>query len=378
MSEDGVLVTGPVMAGRAGGSADRTSRPRRWLLHLCELVLVGLMAACTPSLDAAPDENAGSGSGEGAAPSGSVRLYVANRYEGVLRLDPATLAILDTIDTGPRPHGMVPAPDGRTLFITVEASDELLEVDVATHAIRRRVQVGSVPNEPTISVDGRRVFVPLRGGDHTAVVDTDTFTVIGEIPAGAMEHNAYTSANGTHVYLTSMGDRTVTVADPTTLEVVKRIPMGGVPRPMAILEDESIAYVALSSLLGFVTVDLQAGRVVDRLEKPIPAGTPVPPLDTYTHGMLLGPNERELWVAAYATRTVYAYLVPERREFAAIPVEGGPHWFALHPDGEPLYVTLENTGKVAAIHRGLREVLRTRKVCEAPTRMVVFRTPVGD
>ncbi len=307
---------------------------------------------------------------------GTVRLYAVDRYEGVFQLDPHTLDVLDTIDTGPRPHGIVASPDGRTLYITVETSNELLKVDVATHEIVSRVDVGPIPNEPTISANGRHVFVPQRGGDQTAIVDTESMLVVKTLSAGRAQHNAYTSANGDRVYVTSMGDSLITVIDPTTLEIQRQIHVGGIPRPVALTADDSLAYVALSGLIGFVTVDLSSDQVVHRVEYPIPPGTPPPPLDTYTHGLLLTPNERELWVAAYGTSRVYGFLLPERRQFAEIETEGGPHWFTLHPDGEPLYVSLEAGGAVAAIHRGLRAVLRTAKIGEAPTRILAFRTPV--
>lgn len=320
-----------------------------------------LLAACTAS--DRPSETAGR--------DGEVRLYVADRYEGVFQLDPHTLAILDTIDTGPRPHGLIVSPDRRTLYITVETTHELLKVDAATNEIVARVRVGPVPNEPTISNDGRYVFVPQRAGDQTDVVETEAMTVVKTLPVGREEHNAYTAADGT-VYVTAMGDSLIAVIDPVALEIERKIPVGGIPRPVALTADESVAYVALSNLHGFVTLDLRTDAVVHRLEIPLPAGTPPPLLDTYTHGLLLTPDQRELWVASYATDKVYAFLMPERTPLAEIAVGQGPHWFTLHPSGEPLYVSVERAGTVAAIHRGLRTVMRTAPVGRAPTRILAF------
>ncbi len=303
-------------------------------------------------------------------------MYVVDRYEGVRRLDPHTLEVIDSIDTGPRPHGIVAAPDGWTLYITLEVSNEVLRVDVATHAITGRAQVGDVPNEPTLSKDGRYLFVPLRAGDATDVVETETMTRVKSLSTGRAGHNAYTSWDGSVVYSTSMGDSLIAVIDPERLEVTRKIPTLGVPRPVALTQDGNRAYVALSGLIGFITIDLSTDEIVERTELAIPPGTPPPLLDTYTHGILLTPDERELWFAAYATRRVYGYLMPEQEQFADIEVDGGPHWFTLHPDGEPLYVSLESGSKVAAIHRGLREVVRVAEVGNAPTRILAFRTPV--
>jgi len=310
-------------------------------------------------------------------PAGEVRLYVADRYDGVLRLDPHTLAVLDTIRTGPRPHGLIASPDGRTLYITVETSNELLKVDVATHEILARVDVGPVPNEPTISRDGRHVFVPQRGGDQTVVVETATMTVVRSLPAGREQHNSYTSADGRHIYVTSLADSMITVIDADSLEVLRNIRMPGIPRVIAFTADDSLAFVTMSGMIGFVTLDLHADRVIDRLELSIPEGTPPPLLDTYTHGVLLTPDERELWIAVYATDRVHAFTLPGNSPLADLAIAQGPHWFTLHPDAEPLYVSLERAGQVAAIHRGLRTVQVRADVGQAPTRILAFRASVN-
>lgn len=344
------------------------------------LILMGValvLGACAPETAPESKEEAGARTAAPAGAEGGVRLYAVDRYEGVRRLDPHTLEVLDVIDTGPRPHGIVASPDGRLLYVTLEVSNEVVKVDVETHEILARAAVGPVPNEPALSADGRYLFVPQRGADGADVVDTETMTVVKTLPAGAQGHNAYLSADGRRVYSTSMGEDLISVIDVSSLEIERRIPVGGVPRPVALTRDGRLAYVALSGLIGYVTVDLESDEIVHRVELPIPPDTAPPPLDTYTHGVLLTPDQRELWLAAYATGKVYAYLVPEHRQIAEIEVGKGPHWLTLHPDGEPLYVSLEQQGAVAAIHRGLREVLRTAEVGQAPTRVLAFRTHVG-
>lgn len=308
-------------------------------------------------------------------PKRTVRLYAVDRYEGIRRLHPESLEVMETIDVGRRPHGLIASPDGRYLYITVETSNELVKLDVASGEILARTRVGPVPNEPTISGDGRYVFVPQRGGEHCDVVDTRTMTVVDSLPAGEEQHNAYTCARGDHVYVTSMKDELITVIDPHALQITSKIPVGGIPRPVALTRDESVAYVALSGLHGFVVLNLNSHEVEDKIEIPVPDGTPRPLLDTYTHGLLLSPDERELWLASYATGKVYAFALPEREVMAEIEVGEGPHWFTLHPAGEPLYVTLERAGKVAAIHRGLRVVQHSASVGQAPTRILAFQGP---
>lgn len=345
------------------------ARWRRWtILGLSAWALAGCGAP-------ASEQGPGTAALREDAPGGEVRLYVADRYESVRQLAPDTLETVATIDVGLRPHGLIVSPDRRTLYVTVETTNELVKVDLRSHEILGRVTVGPVPNEPTITQDGRYVFVPSRGGDSCYVVDTETMTVIKQLAAGRAEHNAYTSADGHWVFVTSMGDDLITVVNAHTLEIDRQIAVGGVPRPVALTADLSLAYVALSGLTGFVTLDLRTDAIVDLLEIPIPEDTPVPLLDTYTHGLLLTPDERELWLAAYGTHKIHAFSMPEKKHFAEIDVPGTPHWLALHPDGEPLYVTIESAGQVVAIHRGLRQVVRSAAVGEGPTRIIAVRVP---
>jgi DNA-binding beta-propeller fold protein YncE len=302
-----------------------------------------------------------------------VRLYVADRYEGVLRLDPYSLAVLDTIHTGRRPHGLIVSPDRRWIYITVETTNELLKVDVRSDSIVARARVGPVPNEPTISANGRYVFVPQRAGTETDVVDTETMTVVKSLPVGREEHNAYTSADGREVFVTAMGDSLIAVIDPEQLVIKRKIKIPGIPRVVALKQDGSGAFLTLSSLHGFAELDLRTDATRRVIELPVPPGTPRPLLDTFTHGIILSPDEREVWIASYATDRVYAFTVPEMEPLADLVTGEGAHWFTLHPSGEPLYVSLERAGAVAAIHRGLRVVQATAKVGQAPTRILAFR-----
>ncbi len=302
------------------------------------------------------------------------RLYVADRYEGVLRLDPYSLDVLDTIPTGRRPHGLIISPDRRWLYITVETTHELLKVDVATDAVVAHAKVGPVPNEPTISANGRYDFVPQRGGGQTDIVDTETMAVVKSLPAGREQHNAYTSADGREVFVTSLGDSLIAVIDPERLEITRKIKPGGIPRVMALKRDGTAIFLTLSSFHGFAELNLKTDVTRRVTEVPVPPGTPRPLLDTYTHGILLSPDEREVWIASYATDNVYALTLPEAEPLAELTVGDGPHWFTLHPRGEPLYVSVERAGVVAAIHRGLRVVQTTAKVGQAPTRILAFST----
>lgn len=61
------------------------------------------------------------------------------------------------------------------------------------------------------------------------------------------------------------------------------------------------------------TIRAVGGKVNERAgcARDVPLGTPPPLLDTYTHGLLLTPDEWELWVASYAADGVYAFTVPE-------------------------------------------------------------------
>ena len=55
--------------------------------------------------------------------SSATRVYVTNsKGDDVTVIDPATMKVVGSINTGANPHGLVASPDRRTLYVSVEGT----------------------------------------------------------------------------------------------------------------------------------------------------------------------------------------------------------------------------------------------------------------
>ena len=301
------------------------------------------------------------------------KLYVTNSTSDDLTvIDPVSMQVTGSVKVGDNPHGLIPSPDGGKLYVTIEGTDELIVLDTATDKILARTSVGRAPNQIAITRDGRYVFVPLRGEAAVAVVETESMKVVDRIQVPAMPHNAYASADGIHIYIGSMMGSRITVIDAATRKVLHEIALGNWVRPIAITRDQSLAYTALSDLHGFVVVDLRAQKVVRRVDlPPLPPATPEPYLKTYTHGLALTPDERELYVTSLPGNAVFAFSVPELKQLAKIDVGKDPNWIAVHPDGDRLFVSNSTSNTVSVIDTRSKKVVATIPVGRTPKRLIV-------
>jgi YVTN family beta-propeller protein len=306
------------------------------------------------------------------AANGTPRVYVTNsKGDGVTIIDPATMKAIGSIKVGDNPHGIIASPDRRTLYISVEGTDELVAVDIATNKVTSRVKVGRAPNEVSITKDGRKVFVPLRNDNAIDVVDTKTMKVIDRLKAPAMPHNTYVSANGKHLYLGTMSGSRITIYDTVSHKQLNEIAPGDWVRPIALLRDESLAYVALSKLHGFAIVDLKEGKTIRRVEMPaLPPGTEIPPYDTLTHGLALTPDEHELYVTSMAGKAVYAFSIPNIKQLAKIDVGKFPNWITISSDGRLVWVSNQLDDTVSAIDTRFKKVVASIPVGHEPKRLL--------
>ena len=105
----------------------------------------------------------------------------------------------------------------------------------------------------------------------------------------------------------------------------------------------------------------------------MPPGTPKPFLDTYTHGLALTPNERELYVTSVPGNAVYAFTVPDLQPVTKIDVGKNPNWIAVHPDGGAVFVTNSADNTVSVIDTNSKKVVATLPVGRAPKRITVVK-----
>ena len=309
-------------------------------------------------------------------------LYVGNsRGNDVSVIGLNTMEVVSSIRVGENVHGIAVQADGRRLFVTVEAEQTLKIVNTVTEQIIGTVKLTGRPNQCAVTPDGRYVVVPIRNGASVDIVEVESQKVVKVLPIKE-PHNALNIGSNRYIFVSSMGSHEVDMIDLEKLDFETYIPAGGRPRPFVVTRDGTTMYVAVSNLHGFDIVDIPSKKLTQRVElpaehsqlKPRQYETP----DTFTHGIGLSPDEKELWVTSLFDNAVYVYDLKEKKVVTSIPTGDGPNWVAFSPDGK--YVCISNTDSDDVYiydTKSRRKVARV-KVGKAPKRLVVANVPVAD
>ena len=307
-----------------------------------------------------------------------MKLYVTNSLaDDITVIDLAALKVVGDIKVGERVHGVAAQADGRQLFTTIESERNLKVIDTAADKVIHTIPLTGRPNQCAVTPNGRFVGVPIRDGNGVDIIDMTQNRVVKTLPV-KKPHNCLNAGNNEHMFVTSMGGDEVNLIDLRTLRYIEEIPVTGIPRPIAVSEDEKTMYVALSDFHGFIIVDVPGRKVIQRVELP-PAPHNTNPLEphTETHGLALSPDGKELWVTSLGDNGIYVFDVAANRLLTEVHTGAGPNWAAFSPDGQ--YCCVSNTGSddCSIIDtRARREVARI-KVGKAPKRLVAVAVPAA-
>jgi YVTN family beta-propeller protein len=276
----------------------------------------------------------------------------------LVEVDPVTFKEIRRIKVDPRPHGLAVSADGSRVYLASDKTGNFQIVDVRRGAVVAQIAIGSDPNQMTLTKDGRFAYVPMRGEAKVAVVQLDPLRLVKKLPAPAGPHDAYTSADGSRVYVGAQFGNGIVVIDPATQSVLHTIPTADGVRPLEPSADGRAIYVALSNLLGFVVVDPATRKVTRRISLgTLPEGVPQPYRATWTHALQLSPDGKDLWVTDDINDLLRVVRLSDMKEVAQIRTGHFPHWFALRPDGQVLFVSLWFSDAVAAVDIAKRKVI---------------------
>jgi DNA-binding beta-propeller fold protein YncE len=310
----------------------------------------------------------------GAQSTGATLWITLGEIDQLVEADAYTFQEIRRITVDPRPHGLAVSADGSKIYLASDRTGNFQVVDVRRGAVVDQIPLGKDPNQMTLTKDGRFAYVPMRGENQIAVVQLDPLALVRKIPSPKGPHDAYTSADGSRIYVGAQFGNAIAVIDPATQSLLHTIETEDGVRPLEPTRDGRTIYAALSNLLGFVAVDTASRRVTKRVELGrLPDGVPKPYLDTFTHALMLSPDERELWVTDCVNDLVRIVRLSDMRQVGQIRVGHFPHWFTMRPDGQVAFVSLWYSDAVAAIDVASRKVLANMQFARAtgPKRIAV-------
>jgi hypothetical protein len=270
---------------------------------------------------------------------------------------------------GQRADHMALSPDGTRLLVSDSTANHVDELDIATGALVRQFASGDSPHESNYSRDGSRIFHASIGRVYTPT-DPSTFCPLTD---------------------PTKGDQRFQIVDNSTFETIRTWDIGkeleaagfgcmsSAVRPMAIAPDERTAYLQVSFHHGYVTFDLDAGRVVDVVDLPVSERARETPKSAYVlnsahHGLAL--DDRGETLCAAGTMDDYVALVPvtdpDRARILALPNAGDrPYWATNGPGGTQCWVSIAGDDRVNVYDYATREQVATVPVGDHPQRVRV-------
>lgn len=268
------------------------------------------------------------------------------------------------IQTGPLLLGSVASAATGMLYISYgsnfSSGGSLLKYDLVKDQV---VWAQTYPfgiDSMSISPDGSKIYMPTgenNSGGLWMILDAASGSVLGSIDSGGSgPHNTVLNPSGTHLYMASIRYDYLVEADTTTQNVIQRIgpttTSGGTGvRPFTINGSETLAFMTVTSKLGFLVGDIATGQILYTV--PIQGftsgtyGSSVP-----SHGISISPDETELYLRDTPHEYVHVYDISglpgtAPKQVADIPLmskTGNPGW--LHHSRDGHYVFVGDSGDV--------------------------------
>lgn len=284
---------------------------------------------------------------------------------------------LRTIDVPAGPEALVALPDGRVV-VTCRLAQAIAIIDPRPGGAIREFPFEGRPLACCVTREGTRVWVTLEDRERVVVLDIESLKRVAESRTGESPAAIAADPSGRIVAVSNGISHSITLldarkAEPLATVEVPASPRGAVAHPVkpfltvaltdsdrllkvnwekARIEDEWMVgqgprhvvqtrdgdtlYVSLTDPPAIAKVDRLGGRVRStcRLSRGR-AGT-----------ILLGPNERDLFVTNVAGGTVTVIDTAVMREVLTVGSSPSPDGLTLSPDGRSLYVAYRNVSVV--------------------------------
>jgi YVTN family beta-propeller protein len=304
----------------------------------------------------------------------SVRIYQTNAGGDEVHVIDATAnkVVLEVKDIE-IPHGVTFAPDGRRAYITCESENTVWATDTQTGKLLGKANLSGHPNNLSITKDGKRLFIAIVTAPGAVdVVDTDTLQVIKTIPTKGGMHNTFVTPDGKYIVAGSVVGKILYTIDPQSMEILWEHKFDLGVRPIAFEKaadgSTSRLFIQLSDYNGFAVLDFKTHEEVARIKIPdypngghVGGGAP-------SHGIIVSPDNRTLWVNSSPARAVFAYSLPDLKPLGYVQVGVVPDWLAMTPDGKSLYVAVSGSNYVSVVDTASRKEVARVPVGQVPKR----------
>jgi YVTN family beta-propeller protein len=304
----------------------------------------------------------------------SVRIYQTNAGgDDVHVIDAAANKVVFQVKDIEIPHGVTFSPDGARAYITCESENTVWATDTKTGKLLGKANLSGHPNNLSITKDGTRLFIAIVTAPGAIdVVDTESLKVIKSIPTKGGMHNTFATPDGKYIIGGSVAGKILYTIDPQTMEILweHKFDLGVRPIAFERAPDGSTSrlFIELSDYNGLAVLDFKTHEEVARIKNPdypngghVGGGAP-------SHGIIVAPDNKTLWVNSSPARAVFIYSLPDIKPIGYVPVGTVPDWLAMTPDGKSLYVANSGSNYVSVVDTASRKEVARVPVGQVPKR----------
>lgn len=317
-------------------------------------------AAAAPETSAAETQAAAAPAAAG-GPTG--RVFVTNeKGNSVSVIDPATNAVIGTIDVGIQPRGIGKSPDGSEIYVALGEEGKIAVIDPKEMKLVRKFDSGPDPEAFGVHPDGN-IYISMENDAKAAVYNPKTGEQIALVDVGLEPEGVAVSPDGSKVIVTSESTNMLHVISVPDHKLVANILVGSRPRAATFSKDGKWAYASAEIGGEVKRVDMTTYKV-DKV-------TSIGEEDAKPKDVMLSNDQKTLYVAGGRANKIFLFDAESMELKSSIPVGNRVWGLALSKDGSRLYTTDGGSDQISVIDTAKNEVIATIPVGKAPWGVVV-------
>ncbi|MEX0619882.1 MAG: hypothetical protein WDZ76_05785 [Pseudohongiellaceae bacterium] len=309
----------------------------------------------------------------------------------VFIFDPVAMEQVGHITNLPHNHGATLHADGTHYYITNEHEQTVDVVDTRTLEITDRIQLANGPHNLSASQQARKVYVAIIAEPLIQVIDMDSHEIIANIETGGGVHNTFVTPDGRYAVGGMIGASEIIAIDTETDEVewemsipYSQNPFVGGVRPIAFTTNPDGStrslLVNVGGWHGFWEIDFDTQEVINKISPPEHAWNRTDQTadgiqSAPSHGIVVLPDQSEVWHSSRATSHIYGYSLPDYEYIGRVHI-GNPAWLTATPDSRYIWVGVASHNETAVVDVENQEVVRRFAVGQSPKRIFTAIMPV--
>jgi PQQ-dependent catabolism-associated beta-propeller protein len=303
-------------------------------------------------------------------PAMAYAIYVSNEKDNTISvIDGDSLEVVDTIEVGQRPRGIVLSSDGTQLYVCTSDDDHVEVLDLDTRKVIHNLPSGPDPELMALSPDGTRLYIANEDDNMVTVIDVAQRRKVVEIPVGIEPEGIGLSPDGKWLVNTSETTNMAHFINTETLDIEANVLVDTRPRVAQFNQDGSEVWVS-SEIGGSVAViDTVSRKVKKKITFEVRGLAPevIQPV-----GIKLSSDGSNKAYVALGPAARVAVIDMQSYEVDSYMLVGPRVWnLEFSPDQDRLFTTNGVGGDVSVIDLARQKVLKSIKVGRLPWGVVV-------